>query len=172
MRRMRLLMLGIAVLCLAYLILACGESGGTPQPTRTPRPTKPPTDTPAPTATPTPAPEAPPYMEIRDKFDAMTEAQWKAYVPTLKGNTVTDWVGWIENVDKVPLSAKYALYIDIDDPDVLLSIYDVVIPIPESEALTYNKDTRVRFSGTIESVTTLLSSLTVNVTSTAIEVLP
>ena len=171
MRRTRLfVLLTIAVLVLAAL--ACGESGGTPQPTRTPGPTKPPTDTPAPTATPTPAPEAPPYMEIRDKFDAMTEAQWKAYVPTLKGNTVTDWVGWIENVDKVPLSAKYALYIDIDDPDVLLSIYDVVIPIPESEALTYNKDTRVRFSGTIESVTTLLGSLTVNVMSTAIEVLP
>ena len=70
-----------------------------PTATRTSRFTPaPPTQTPIP-PTPTLAPLAPAYAEIAGNLETMTEAQWKAYLPTLKGNMVTDWRGWVADVD-------------------------------------------------------------------------
>jgi len=123
----------------------------TPGPTNTPLPTK----TPLPTSTP-PLP-APPFAEIRSNVEGMTEAQWKAYLPTLEGMLVENWTGWVENVNVV--GDKYELWVDMDSPDTLLSAQDVYFLIPNDIALELQKDERITFSGRIKSVTEFLGSV-------------
>ena len=169
MRRARGFILAVVVLLVAGSLLTYLESE---DPAATPTRSDAPRATHLPTSTPTAIPRAPSYAKIRSNFDRMTDTQWKAYEKTLRGKAAVDWMGWVENVDKEPLSSKYALYIDIDDPDVALSVYDVAINIPESHILAYNKDSQVRFSGIIDSVTPVLGMLIVRLTNTTIEVLP
>ena len=87
----------------------------------------------------------------------MTEAQWKAYLPTLEGMLVENWTGWVENVNVV--GDKYELWVDMDSPDTLLSAQDVYFLIPNDIALELQKDERITFSGRIKSVTEFLGSV-------------
>ena len=119
----------------------------------TPRPTEVP-----PTAT--YPPEAPPYAEIAGNLETMTEAQWKAYLPTLKGNMALNWRGWVADVD-LGGNGVYTLLIDMDPPGTFLSTYDVSFEIPEADALGYEIGQEVRFSGTIERASEFLGSTTI-----------
>ena len=135
----------------------------TPAPTNTPRPTA------TPIPTPTPIPPAPPFDEIRDNYKEMTEAQWKAYRETLDGLWV-EWEGWVSNVDKGTILGKYTLLVDMDSPDDVFSVYDVSFSVPEEEALKYNKEQRVRFSGVIGNVGTFLGSMSIRLEDVSVEV--
>ena len=88
----------------------------------------------------------------------MTEAQWKAYLPTLEGQQVVKWQGWVVEVD-AKSGGRYELWVDMDSPDDPFSTQDVYFPVPEDIALTINKDQEVVFSGIIESVTEFMGSI-------------
>ena len=124
-----------------------------------------------PTATPTPIPPAPPFEEMRDNGEEMTEAQWKAYSDSLKGLAVTDWEGWVSNVDKEVLGSKYQLFVDLDSPDELFSTYDVYFYIPESDALKYSREQRVRFSGVIDHVTLMLTAVSIELADATVQII-
>lgn len=133
-------------------------------PTEAPTPV-PPTATPAPTST--PMLPAPPYAEIRANVEGMTEAQWKAYLPTLKGLYVENWTGWVEEVNVV--GSKYELWVDMDSPEEMFSVQDVYFEIPDDIALALQKDAPVTFSGQIEAVTEFLGSSTVHLKDATVQ---
>ena len=107
----------------------------------------------------TPPVLAPPFVVIRSNVSSMTEAQWKAYLPTLKDMRVEGWTGWVEEVNVV--GSKYELWVDMDSPDALFSVQDVYFYIPSEIALELEKHQRITFSGRIKSVTELLGSVSV-----------
>lgn len=106
---------------------------------------------------PAPAPEAPPFEEIRKNMQEMTDAQWNKYGPSLTGNRVS-WTGWIKEVNEKTFGG-YEVWIDMDAPDVPLSVQDVYADIPDDLALQLRKGQQVRVSGTIKSATNVLGSL-------------
>lgn len=124
------------------------------------------TATQGPTAT--PVPTAPPFVEIRDNVQNMTEAQWKKYLPELKGARVVNWEGWVEDVDVS--GSKHTLLVDMDSPDDFLSGTDVRFGIPEDVALELQKDQPITFSGTIEKVQEFLGTSTVYLQDVTLEV--
>ena len=124
------------------------------------------TEVPPPTNT--PAPMAPPYEEIRSKVESMTEAQWKAYLPTLEGNLVVGWVGWVVEVD-VNLGGGYELWVDMDPPDTLFSVQDVYFDIPDEIALELNLGEEVTFSGTIATASEFLGGISVTLEDGVLE---
>lgn len=132
-RRNKILIGGIAIIVLCIAVFA----------TTSPDDGSPACDTsgagagPKPTAT-TP-PLAPSYKEISDQVAAMTEAQWKEYLPTLSGLRIEDWTGWVVDVDK-SLGGDYMLWVDMDSPDDIFSTQDVYIPVSDDAALEFNKD--------------------------------
>ncbi len=137
------------------------------KPTATPGPTKTPLPTNTPLATNTPPLPAPPFTEIRSKVEGMTEAQWKAYLPTLKGMSVENWTGWVEEVNVQ--GNKYELWVDMDSPDELFSSQDIYFPIPADIAMQLQKDQKVVFSGQIERVSELLGSISIYLENATLE---
>jgi len=121
----------------------------------------------APPPTNTPAPLAPPYEEISSEVESMTEAQWKAYLPTLEGNLVVGWTGWVEEVDVV--GGGYKLWVDMDPPDAILSTQDVYFDIPDEIALELQLDQEVTFSGTIATVSEFLGSISIDLEDVVLE---
>lgn len=158
-----LVVLGACVVCGVlgggFLVLGgIGSMDWAGLPVGTLPPTTPlPTSTSLPTSTPVPL--APPFTEIRDRVEGMTEAQWKAYLVSLKGLRVASWSGWVSDVDVS--GSTYDLLVDMDPPDDILSDSDVVFEVAESKALGYQKGQSVRFSGTIERVSEFIGSVTV-----------
>ena len=107
----------------------------------------------------TPIPLAPPVLDILGEYRALTtDAQEEAYLEKLIGTMAQDWEGWVGDV-KHQTTGEYLLYIDVDPPDELFSTYDVVVEVPASEALMYNRDQHVRFSGVVDYVSIVLGSL-------------
>ncbi len=119
-----------------------------------------------PEATATPRPIAPPCREIAENVKTMTEAQWKAYLPTLAGNSVISWTGRVDEVN-VKSGGDYELFVDMDSPEWYPS--DVVFDIPDDIALEFEIDQVVVFSGTIEKVREFLGSITVYLYDVSLE---
>lgn len=90
------------------------------------------------------------YAEIRNSMKSMTEAQFKAYARGLKGKKI-QWSGYVEDV-KETSSGDYELLVDMDAPSVLFSLSDVTFKVPNSIALSLQKDQQVEFEGIISSI--------------------
>jgi len=88
------------------------------------------------------------YYHLRDRMKSMTEAQWKDYARSIRGQRV-QWSGWVEDVNEKFLGG-YELWIDMDPPGQL-SVSDVEFDIPADVALRLKKDQEVVFRGTIRS---------------------
>lgn len=138
----------------------------TPRPTATPRPTKTPRPSPTPSLSPTPAPTALPFAQIRQNVAGMTEAQWKTYLPTLDGQLVENWTGWLDNVDQS--GSRYTALVDMDPPDDFLSTYDISFQVSQDLALQLKLDQPITFSGRIERVSEFLGSLTLHLADVTI----
>ncbi|HXT61196.1 MAG TPA: hypothetical protein VN699_21325 [Pirellulales bacterium] len=110
-------------------------------------------------AEPAPTREAPPFEEIRTNAKEMTDAQWNKYGPSLAGSHVA-WSGWVKEVNEKTFGG-YEVWIDMDAPDVPLSVQDVYADIPDDLALQLRKGQQVRVSGTIKSATNLLGSMAI-----------
>mgnify|MGYP003996816293 CR=1 FL=1 len=104
--------------------------------------------------------EAPSYSTIENNCAKMTDAKWNVYAPTLVGKKVTDWSGTVTEVNET-LLGDYELWIDMDDPDVLLSVQDVYMPCSQETAFKFDKGDSITFSGVIESVSDLLGSVSI-----------
>lgn len=117
-----------------------------------------PTTTPFPTATPRPI--APPFSEISAQVKNMTEAQWKAYLPTLAGNSVFGWTGQVYEVN-VKFGGGYELWVAMDSPQEWLPSRDVIFDIPDNIALEFELGQVVVFSGVIDHVQEFLGSVIV-----------
>ena len=134
----------VLLVALACAAVALGGRGG---------------DQPAAVGTATPAPLAPPFADIEATVAAGTEAQWKSYLPTLAGQRVQNWQGWVVDVDQA--GSKYTLWVDLDPPGSVLSTQDVYIPVDQALAVSLAKGQPVAFSGTIADVTELLGTISV-----------
>ena len=95
------------------------------------------------------------YADIYDNRQDMTDAQWDNYRKPLVGLRIR-WTGWVEEVTDTG-----RIYIDMDSPDDAWSTSDVNFRIPEEDVLIYNKDQQVTFEGDIDSVSSLLGSVTI-----------
>lgn len=111
---------------------------------------------------------APPFDEIDSTVASMTEAQWKPYLAALKGQWVTDWTGWIVEVD-VTLGNQYVAWVDMDPPGQFLSTQDVYVPVGEDLALKLQKDMKVTFSGQIDRASELLGSVSIHLEDATLE---
>jgi hypothetical protein len=108
-----------------------------------------------------PAPKAPSFSEIRRKMKGMTSVQWDRYQETLKG-TAVDWTGWVDEVRET-LLGKYEVWIDMDPPSEMISVYDVSFHVSEETALRFCVDDKIRFDGRIKRVSNVLGSCSVDV---------
>ena len=104
--------------------------------------------------------DTPSFQEIRSKMTSMTEAQRNIYAKGLENKTVSDWTGWVEDVNK-KLLGGYELWVDMDSPNELLSVQDITFDIPNDLALKLQKDSKVTFSGKIEIASNTLESLSI-----------
>lgn len=131
-------------------------------------------NTPAPTSIPaiapthTPVASAPPFEEIRSNMRAMTEAQWNRYIQTLAGTRVENWQGFVLQVNEKAFGG-YEVWIDMDNPDVTLSVQEVTFDVSEDIALRLNKEQAVTFSGTIAVVLNTLGTTSIRLDNAAIE---
>ena len=142
-----------ACVCLAIGVATLGDGDGAAS-----RPAEVSKSGGAPRPTATPIPAVPPFMEIRDTVQSMTEVQWKRYLEGFDGQMIEGWTGWVVEVDQ-SLGGKYTVWVDMDDPETLLSTQDVYIPVSESVAFELSKGIEVTFSGQIKSITELFGSL-------------
>jgi len=117
---------------------------------------------------PTPRPIAPSYHEIAEKVGTMTEAQWKTYLPTLEGNAVISWRGFVEDVNVKP-SGAFELLVDMDTLEELFSTHDVVFDIADDAALEFEIDQVVIFSGTINRASEFLGTITIYLDDVSLE---
>jgi hypothetical protein len=143
------------------------------KPTSTPLPptaTPVPKPTAAPPATKTPIPEAPAYTEIRAKMktEGMTDAQINAYLADLKGKRVVNWSGKVCDVSQ--MLGSYTMYISVDlTNDDLLCTSEITWSLTKDEALKYGKGQTVKFSGTIDSINTLLGSFSLSLKDVTVQ---
>jgi hypothetical protein len=99
------------------------------------------------------------FENIRNNMNHMTSIAWSDYTKSLKGQTV-NWSGWVKNVKEQGLGG-YKLMIDMDPPGSM-SVQDVYIEnLPKDVAARLQKDQKVRFSGKIKSVMSVLGSCAV-----------
>ena len=96
----------------------------------------------------------------------LTEAQFKAVARGLEGRRIR-WRGWVEDVNE-KMFGGYELWVDMDSPNVTISVQDVTFDIPDNLALSLRKDAPVRFEGTIRSVTNVMGSLSVRLTDAVV----
>jgi hypothetical protein len=130
----------------------------TPVPTPTPVPTNP-TETPIP-PTVTPIPLAPPFSEIKQKHETMTEAQWKNYRNQIEGTMIIGWQGWIEEV--TGKEGRYIAMIDMDSPEAdILGYPEINFIVSDDVALSLQIDQPVTFSGQIKSAVDVLGALNI-----------
>lgn len=100
------------------------------------------------------------FASIRHQMRSdLTEAQFKALARGLEGRRVR-WRGWVEDVNEKALGG-YELWIDMDSPSDAISVQDVTFDVPADLALSYRKDSRVSFEGTIDNIMNVLGSLQV-----------
>lgn len=90
---------------------------------------------------------APPFAEIVDNYNDMTDAQWEAYADTLRGTYIDEWEGVVTDVDAGEVFGGYSIFIDTGEDSFLSEIY--VSDAPEEMALSVDKDQRVVFSGVV-----------------------
>lgn len=100
-------------------------------------------------------------------MNVMTEAQFNQRSDELKGQRV-EWSGWVEDVNE-KLLGGYELWVDMDDPSILISVQDVQFDIPDELALQLQKDQRVDFTGTIRSIINLLGSTQVTLENVSVQ---
>ena len=98
---------------------------------------------------------------------AMTDVQWDSYTPGLKGLAVVDWSGWVEDV-RGESSGAYEVWVDMDSPQELFSLYDVAFLIRDRAALKLRKDAPITFSGKIKRVYKSLGTLQVDLVETVL----
>ena len=103
------------------------------------------------------------FSALRERVKGMTELQRDRFLEeTLPGRCVA-WQGWVESVSKSSEGPGYAVRIDMDSPDVSLSVGDVGLVIDsEQEAYSLTEDGRVWVSGVVESTAFFMGSLVVN----------
>lgn len=107
------------------------------------------------------------FASIRQQMrEGLTEAQFKAVARGLEGRRIR-WRGWVEDVNE-KMFGGYELWVDMDSPNVIISVQDVIFDIPENLALSLRKNAPVRFEGTIRSVMNVIGSLSVQLTSAVV----
>ena len=106
------------------------------------------------------------FETIRSNMKNMTSVAWDDYSNSLKGQSVS-WSGWISDVKEQWLGG-YKILIDMDPPGSA-SVQDVYIEdIDKSVAARFSKDQKVRFSGRIKSVMSVLGSCAVTLENASI----
>lgn len=121
-----------------------------PSPSETPLP---PTGTTVPTPTNTAGPSPTPIetstpqalglslSEFVVRYESLTDLQREGFIAELPGKTV-DWTGKVYDVD------DRGIFIDM--PGSIWNGYTVLTDVPEDIALTINRDSRIRFTATID----------------------
>lgn len=93
---------------------------------------------------------SPPFQDIADNYDEMTDAQWEKYSrDELVGTLVSDWTGTVGEVDKGELSGNYTIYVTM--PGRFLP--EAFIDVNEKTALELRKNQEITFSGKIKGAT-------------------
>jgi hypothetical protein len=96
----------------------------------------------------------------------MTSVAWDDYSKSLEGQSIS-WTGWISDVKEQWLGG-YKILIDMDAPGSA-SVQDVYIEnLDKSVAARFGKDQKVRFSGRIKSVMSVLGSCAVTLENASI----
>ena len=96
------------------------------------------------------------FEDIRYTMLNTTEAKFKALARDLEGQHVR-WTGWVKEVNE-KMFGGYELWIDMDDPDEVISVQDVTFPISEKLAMEFDLEDEVTFEGDISSVMYILGS--------------
>lgn len=106
------------------------------------------------------------FETIRSNMKNMTSIAWDNYRKSLKGQSIS-WTGWISDVKEQWLGG-YKILIDMDPPGSV-SVQDVYIEnLDKNVAARFSKDEKVRFSGRIKSVMSVLGSCAVTLENASI----
>ncbi|MBN1887854.1 MAG: hypothetical protein JW850_07675 [Thermoflexales bacterium] len=115
----------------------------------------------------TPAPEAPTYAGIKAKIDGMTDAQRNAYLGGLKGYRVVNWSGKVCDVSE--MAGSYLIHVSVDlENDSFLCTSEILWRLTKDEALQYQKDQSVSFSGVIDQVNELAGTFSFQLKDVAV----
>lgn len=106
------------------------------------------------------------FETIRSNMNNMTSIAWDDYTKSLQGQRIS-WSGWISDV-KEQWFGGYKILVDMDPPGSA-SVQDVYIEnLDRSVAGQFRKDQKVRFSGNIKSVMSVLGSCAVTLEDASI----
>ena len=89
----------------------------------------------------------------KDK-DSSTEARWNVQFEPYLGKKVS-WTGWVEEVQSNNYNFK--VLIDMDSPEVILSIEDVILITEDRKILKLDKGQQVYFEGYIKNIRSTLN---------------
>lgn len=106
------------------------------------------------------------FETIRSNMNGMTSVAWDEYTKSLQGQRIS-WTGWVSDV-KEQWFGGFKVLIDMDPPGSA-SVQDVYIEnLDKSVAAQFRKDQKVRFSGKIKSVLSVLGSCAVTLEDASI----
>lgn len=106
------------------------------------------------------------FDTIQAQHGKMTDAQWKAYTESLRGQRVA-WSGRIKDVKATSLGTKILLR--MDTPSTWLYSGECEIPIDKSDALSYNIGQEVAWQGEILGVYVFSGNVKVSFTHVTID---
>lgn len=138
----------IAIVLLALfgcLVIVCiGGALFTPSVSQT-------TPTPNKYATATPVNWAPPYNQLCKRDRSLTDVQYVEWMKSFEGKKIVNWTGWVYDVRDGPV-----LLIAVRAPGGILWARDIEMVGLNTRVYEFNKEDKVRFSGTIRSMGSFL----------------
>ncbi|MBF0224634.1 MAG: hypothetical protein HQK76_04180 [Desulfobacterales bacterium] len=93
------------------------------------------------------------YEIMKSNLKSMTDIQWNNFTEKSKGQEISLWEGWIDEIIKTV--GGYQVFIDMESPSNSRSASDVLFEVPNNIGNRLKKDQKIIFSGKINCVKNL-----------------
>lgn len=92
--------------------------------------------------------------------ESITDAQFKAFAKQQEGKLITER-GYVVDV-REKMFGGYTVWIDMDAPDVSMSVQDISFDVDEATAMNLRKDQAITFTGTIKSLMRIMGAASIS----------
>lgn len=149
----------------ALIILGLGIAGAAIYAVAQPKPQTA-VSVPGGTTVPITAQPGPALAELLSQKTKLTDAQWDAYVETVKGKALTDWTGTVTSVDQKLFSNDiYTMIVDVPEGAGAQALFDVLVDVGKDDALKINKGQTATASGIISKIDCLANYCRIELTN-------
>lgn len=124
------------------------------------------TNVPGGTTVPITAQPGPALSELLSQKTKLTDAQWDAYAETVKGKSLTNWVGTVTSVDQKLFSNDiYTMIVDVPEGAGAQALFDVLVDVGKDDALKINKGQSATVNGLISKIDCLANYCRIELTN-------